>query len=54
MLLNNAKKIEIKNVTQKAKSQISWRHIADEKFVNSTITHNHPGGSGLSLADVSL
>ncbi|MBB4807400.1 hypothetical protein HNP38_002704 [Chryseobacterium defluvii] len=54
MLVNNAKKIEIKDVTQKAKSQISWRHISDEKFVSSTITHNHPSGSGLSLADIKM
>jgi len=54
MLVNNAKKIEIKDVTQKAKSQISWKHISDEKFVKSTITHNHPSGSGLSLADIKM
>ncbi|MFY8186896.1 MAG: hypothetical protein ACOVLC_02940 [Flavobacterium sp.] len=54
MLLNNAKKIEIKNVTQKLESSISWKHISDEKFVKSIITHNHPGGSALSLADVKM
>lgn len=54
MLLNNAKKIEISKVTQKAKSSISWGHIPDEKFINSTITHNHPSGSGLSLADIKM
>ena len=54
MLLNNAKKIEIKKVTQKKESSINWGHISDEKFVKSIITHNHPNGSGLSLADIKM
>ncbi len=54
MLLNNAKNIEIKQVTQKLESSISWQHVSNEKFVKSIITHNHPSGSGLSLADLKM
>lgn len=54
MLLNNAKKIEIKKVTQKLVNKIKWDHISIEKFVKSIITHNHPHGSSLSLADLKL
>ncbi len=53
-LVNNAKKIEIKHTGKKYKSSIDWNHIPKQKFKGSTLTHNHPSGSGLSLKDVKL
>ena len=53
-LVNNANKIEIKHTGKKYRSSINWNHIPKLKFKGSTLTHNHPSGSGLSLTDVKL
>ena len=54
MLLNNAKKIEIKHQGKKYPDYIDWNHIPTPKFKGSTLTHNHPTSSGLSLADIKV
>ncbi|WP_046759375.1 hypothetical protein [Kordia jejudonensis] len=52
--MNNSQNIKIKHSGIKYKNWIDWRHIPDDKFKNSILTHNHPNGSGLSLADIKL
>jgi gas vesicle protein len=53
-LVNNAKKLELKHSGKKYQSKIDWSNNSLDQFVGSTITHNHPNGSGLSLADVQM
>ncbi|MDC8006033.1 hypothetical protein POV27_18420 [Aureisphaera galaxeae] len=54
MILNNARKIEIKHQGKKYPDYIDWSHVPSSKFKGSTLTHNHPNSSGLSLADVKV
>ena len=52
LLVNSARKIKQPHIGPKFPDYINWEFIPDSYFKGSKITHFHPNGSGLSLADI--
>ncbi|MFC5874745.1 hypothetical protein SAMN05443633_102389 [Chryseobacterium arachidis] len=52
LLVNNARNIKQRHVGEKFPDYIVWDNIPSTYFKGSKITHFHPNGSGLSLADI--
>ena len=52
MIHNSSKGINIKHKGKKHPARTVWSYVPSIRFRGSTLTHNHPDSSGLSLADL--